>query len=366
MVVIEGLAAAGGTKRPGFGATGSGHATDMPTRAAAECPKHMVFGPCGGVRPDLSCEMAPQPCPFAVVGEVVAWRGPTPEPGRGAQLLAAAATRPVVLTDLTTAPYDAAGTARIAGELAGACDAVLVGEHHNRPDLPPTVMTGIVRDAGVPPWITLTCRDRNRIVLEQEIAGLAVAGADGVLCVTGDGRAPGVRSGVTQVFDLDGTRLAALAAAAGLPVAVPESPDAAPRALRPARLLQKQRAGASVAVLNGVGSVDRLARFVDEARSVGVTLPLIAGVAVFTDDRSAAVLRAFPGLGLDEARVAAVLGARDPVEAGVRVAVEAARAILAVDGVVGVNLSGLASDRGVEFAASVKARVGRELIGGLR
>ena len=84
------------------------------------------------------------------------------------------------------------------------------------------------------PWMTLTCRDRNRIVLEQELAGLAVAGADGVLCVTGDGRAQGVRPDVTQVFDLDGTRLAALAAVAGLTVAVPEAPDAPPRPLRPA------------------------------------------------------------------------------------------------------------------------------------
>jgi hypothetical protein len=71
-----------------------------------------------------------------------------------------------------------------------------------------------------------------------------------VLCVTGDARAYNVRPDVTQVFDLDGPRLAALAVSTGMPTAVPETPAAPPRHLRPFRLAQKQRAGAAVAVLN--------------------------------------------------------------------------------------------------------------------
>ena len=77
--------------------------------------------------------------------------------------------------------------------LGGSCDAVLVGEHQDQPDFPPTLMAQMLVHNGAQPWLTLTCRDRNRIVLEQELAGLALAGADGVLCVTGDGRAPGIR-----------------------------------------------------------------------------------------------------------------------------------------------------------------------------
>ena len=43
-----------------------------------------------------------------------------------------------------------------------------------------------------------------------------------------------------------------------------------------------------------------------------MTLPLIAGVAVYTDERSAAVLQRFPGLHLDPAQVAAVLARAGP------------------------------------------------------
>jgi hypothetical protein len=69
------------------------------------------------------------------------------------------------------------------------------------------------------------------------------------------------------------------------------------------------------------------------------------------------VLRGLPGLDLDPEAVRAVLGDPDPVRAGIAAAAREARALLAIPGVAGVNLSGLASGRGYEFAAAVKAEV---------
>jgi methylenetetrahydrofolate reductase (NADPH) len=322
------------------------------------CPKRMVFGPCGGVRSDGRCEIVDHSCVF-LDPPLRRWTEPpamagAPRPGG---LLDRALTGPVVLTDLTVRPFDPESVRRVVKVLAPVSDGLLVGEHQNRPDLPPTLFAQEVLAAGGRPWTTLACRDRNRLVLEQELAGLAAVGVDGVLCVTGDGRGPSVRPGVTQVFDLDGTRLAALATAAGLTAAVPETPEAPPQLLRPARVVEKQRAGAQVCVLNHVSSPERLARFVAAARSAGATLPFVAAVAVYTDERSARVLQRFPGLHLDDAAVERVLSAPDPVAAGIAAAVAEARALLAVPGVVGVNLSGLASDRGEETAAAVKAEV---------
>jgi 5,10-methylenetetrahydrofolate reductase len=268
---------------------------------------------------------------------------------------------PAVLTDLSVPPYDLAALREAIELLAPVSDALLVGEHQNRPDFPPTLMAALIRQAGGTGWLTLTCRDRNRLVLEQDLVGLRVAGADGVLCVTGDGRAEGVRPGVTQVFDLDGTRLAGLAASLGLAVAVPEAPTAPPRSMRPARLLQKQRAGAQLAFLNHAGNVAELTGFVRASRDAGVTLPLIAGVAVYTDARSAHVLQNFPGLQLDPEPVARVLAAADPVAAGIEAAVAEAGQLLAIDGIAGVNLSGLASGRGEFHAAEVKAEIGSRI-----
>jgi methylenetetrahydrofolate reductase (NADPH) len=323
------------------------------TAAAPPCPKKMVYGPCGGVRPDGSCEMRSGPCAFPEPVIDVPAVAPVP-------LLRV----PQVLTDVSSPPFDPSALAAICRSVAGTCDAVLVGEHHNRPDFPPTMLAQLLIAGGVRPWITLACRDRNRVVLEQELLGLQQLQVEGVLCVTGDGRGPDVRADVTQVFDLDGPRLAGLAAGLGLSVAVAESPLAPPADLRPRRLVAKQRGGAALAVLNHVAAVDRVATFVRQARDEGLRIPVIAAVAVYTDRRSAAALSGLPGLELDAASVDEVLGAPDPVARGVDVAVREATELLAIDGVAGVNLSGLASGRGWEFGADVKARVGARLLEG--
>jgi methylenetetrahydrofolate reductase (NADPH) len=327
--------------------TAVAHADPAPR---TDCPKHMVFGPCGGVRPDGGCEMASRPCVFpdAIVPDIAV-------AGRPLDRV------PTVLTDFSIPPYDRAALARSAQVLAPASDAVLVGEHHNRPDFPPTLLAQLLLEAGARPWITLACRDRNRVVLEQELRGLQLVGIEAALCVTGDGRGPDVRPDVTQVFDLDGPRLTMLAARVGLSAAVPEAPNAPPFATRARRLVGKQECGAAVAVLNHVEQPSDVARFVAEARQLGLTIPVIAAVTVYTDDASAAALRGLPGLELDESTVASVLGAADPVAAGIDAAVAEARALLAVDGVAGVNVSGLASARGWEYAAQVKAEVGRRI-----
>lgn len=310
----------------------------------------MLFGPCGGVRPDGQCEMRPGPCGF---DDVVAWSGDRPA--------TRSARAPLVLTDFSCAAFDREDVATTAAVLAPGCDAVLVGEHQNKPDFPPTLMGSLLLDAGVVPWITLSCRDRNRVVLEQELRGLRSIGVGTVLCVTGDGRGYDVRPEVTQTFDLDGPRLVALAASVGITAAVPETPTAPPVHARPARLVEKQHAGASLAVLNHVPFPDMIAGFMATARAEGLAIPVIAAVAVFTDQMSAAVLQGLPGLEIDPNVTEQVLNAGDPVAAGIEAALVEARALLAIDGVDGVNVSGLASAAGGRFGAEIKAEVGRQI-----
>jgi methylenetetrahydrofolate reductase (NADPH) len=324
----------------------------MRAGVAASCPKHMVMGPCGGVRADGSCEVRPHPCAFPAP---VAWAEPVPSvPLRAA---------PLILTDFSSEPYSLPTLTSVAAVLAPSCDAVLVGDHQDRPDFPPTLHASLLLQAGVRPWLTLACRDRNRIVLEQELTGLRHVGVDAVLCVTGDARAYDVRPDVTQVFDLDGTRLAALAASVGLSVAVAETVTAPPRHLRGVRLAHKQRAGAAVAVLNHA-SVASVTEFMASAGAAGVIIPVIAAVALITDARSADVLSALPGLELDPAAVRQVLGDPDPVEAGLAAAADEARALLRLPGVVGVNISGMASARGYIYAAQLKAELARRIRAG--
>ncbi|GAA4828982.1 methylenetetrahydrofolate reductase C-terminal domain-containing protein [Actinomycetospora corticicola] len=321
----------------------------------------MRYGPCGGVRPSGACELDEAlPCPWTSGDPVLAWDGPEPD-------APAVVDPPVVLSDLAVPARDPATLRAVATRLADGADAVLVADLHDRADFPPTMIAATLLELGVRPWITLTCRDRNRVVLEQEVVGLAALGVGGVLCVTGDSR-PGsgagttVGAGATQVFDLDATRLAHLVATNGLVATVTAAPAAPPDpAARAAGLAAKQAAGARLVVTNHVASPAVLDDFLTAGRAAGVSLPVVAGVAVFTDARTARGLADLPGLALDPDAVARVLDADDPVEAGIEEAVAEARALLALDGVVGVNLSGVGSSAGWVPAADLKAEVGRRV-----
>ena len=137
-------------------------------RPDPQCPKHMVYGPCGGVRENGDCELGDRRCPF-VDRALIRWDGPHAESNDW---------RPFgtdgtgIVIDLRVRPFDVGSIDEVTRRLAGSCDAVLIGEHHARPDFPPTFIAAAVNEAGGRPWVTLTCRDRNRVVLEAEIEAL--------------------------------------------------------------------------------------------------------------------------------------------------------------------------------------------------
>jgi 5,10-methylenetetrahydrofolate reductase len=314
----------------------------------------MIYGPCGGVRAGGGCELDDDlRCPFVDSG-LVSWVGRAATPKEEVEI-------PRVMTDLRVGAYDAAGIREIAAILASAVDAILVGDHQNRPDFPPSFVAALLLDAGAGPWTVLTCRDRNRIALEAEVAALAAIGVPGVHCVTGDARGTGVRRDAGGVFDLDSLRLASLAADWGLTVSVAATPAAPPFELRPKRLAQKQRAGASLCIVNHTGGPTEVARFAEAARTAGCGMPLMACVAVFTDEGSAAILGGFPGLVLERHRIQAVLDSVDPVEAGIEAAVDEAYAMLQIAGVAGVDLSGAATSGDELTSASILAETATRL-----
>jgi len=333
------------------------------------CPKRMTYGPCGGVSPDGGCELPGLRCTF-VDGPLVRWAGPPsgdrpgpPSAGRPGPA-EAMAVRQIVVADLPAPALDLDGLRRCAEPLLGRVDAVLLGDHGGaRVQFPPSLRAGFVQAEGLSAWVGLNCRDRNRVALEAELAGLAAVGAAAVHCVTGDHTRLGHRPDAQPVFDLDSTRLVALARSAGLLTSVAENPVAPPRQLRAERLAEKVRAGAAVCFVNHTRGPDALAEFATAARAAGADVPLIACVPVVTDLASAAVLRSFTGLELPDGYLDGILDAADPRRAGIAAAVGLAERLLAVPGVRGVNLSGGTAPGREERLAADLAQVAANLVG---
>lgn len=164
----------------------------------SRCPKHMRFGPCGGVHHDRTCEVDRRPCPFVTA--------PGATPPTDAPSFAREPPRPAahpglgpVIVDVryprgappASEPSVRRWWADIARALAG-CTALL-GEHVDNPTtttdaspLDPSAPVRVLSSHGVPTVATVTGRDRTVTVARRVIARHAAAGARAVHCVTGD------------------------------------------------------------------------------------------------------------------------------------------------------------------------------------
>jgi 5,10-methylenetetrahydrofolate reductase len=329
----------------------------------------MVHGPCGGVRPDGGCETGDRACAFVGPDRAAAPSHVAPASraslNAGArELLDLAGRRPLVLAELPSSGPDPDELRRTASALAGHVDAVLLGDAPwARVQLPPSARAQRVAAEGVRPWASLNCRDRNRVALEGELAGLAAAEVAAVHCVTGDHPVTGGRPDALPVFDLDAVALAALAASTGMLVSVAESPSAPPAAERPARAATKAVAGAHVVIVNHAGDDDELAAFVDATRRLAPALRVIVSVPLVLSAAGATRLEAFVP-GAVPAGVLRALDGPDPTVAAVALAVASARRALAVPGVGGIDLSGVPGPGEELGVAAALARAGAELGGG--
>jgi hypothetical protein len=280
----------------------------------------------------------------------------------------------MIVADLPGPALDAEGLRECAVELAGSVDAALIGEPPGaRVQFPPSYRARLLADAGVPAWAGINCRDRNRVALDGEIAACLDAAAVGVHCVTGDHPSTGHRPDAAAVFDLDCVDLVTLARARIEPAgrhapfcSVAHAPAAPPRHKRLARLLAKISAGADAVFIDHCGGPHGVASAAAALRGAGFTGMVLACVPVVTSPAAAGLIASFAGDRLPPGYLEAIGTARDPLAAGIETATALARAMLAIAGVDGVNLSGGTRPGEHRQFARAMARIGQALRDGRR
>jgi len=149
----------------------------------------------------------------------------------------------------------------------------------------PLAVAIALKQLGMEPVMQLTCRDRNRLALEAELAGAALHGIENICCLTGDDVTAGDEPEARRVFDLDSIQLLALGEtmrrgtylsgrkidpAPKLFLGAVENPGAPPYDYRVDRALKKVRAGARFLQLQVSFQPDRLAAFMQEAVAKGL------------------------------------------------------------------------------------------------
>jgi methylenetetrahydrofolate reductase (NADPH) len=182
-------------------------------------------------------------------------------------------------------------------------------------------------------------------------------GVSSILCLTGDGVQAGDQPDAKPVFDFDCMSLLQTVAAmrdrselmSGRPLTVPPkvfigaaaNPFAPPLDYRPLRLQKKIEAGAQFVQTQYCFDLDRLTRYMRQARDLGLDKRcfILVGVGPLASARTAAWLRDnVPGVHIPDAIIKRLLEANDQKEEGIRICVEMIQAIREIEGVHGVHV----------------------------
>jgi methylenetetrahydrofolate reductase (NADPH) len=218
---------------------------------------------------------------------------------------------------------------------------------------------------GMEPVMQLTCRDRNRLALEAEIAGAALHGIENICCLTGDDVTAGDEPETRRVFDLDSIQLLALGAAMArgtylsgrtidpapkLFLGAVENPGAPPYDYRVDRALKKVRAGARFLQLQVSFEPERLAAFMREAVAKGLAeqCALIPSICLVRTARSLHYIdEHVPGISVPRELIARVERAADPEAECFEIGCELAEHARALPGVAGLHLISFRREAGI-------------------
>jgi len=319
----------------------------IPVSRFAECPKGMSNGPCAGVRSGGGCEVHPAvaciwwQAAVRAPDEMLRLRPPAEWSKDGEPDWAsvfAGGGRPI-LAAIREMPDKAARSPRSAGRLEqalregrfvvtaqvdppdgpqpqpmlerlqtlrGRVDAVHVTDNaHAAPRLGALAFAGLLERVGLETVMHLSCRDRNRLMLQADLLGAAALGVKNVLCITGEHPRTGAHFESKPVFDLDSISLLALARTLRDEAKLWNGRllEQAPRLFlgagaemsepfeyRPRRLAVKVAAGCDFAVSEALTRLGRFPEYLHRVRDLGLDrhLYLLATIAMPADQPEAA------------------------------------------------------------------------------
>jgi methylenetetrahydrofolate reductase (NADPH) len=227
---------------------------------------------------------------------------------------------------------------------------------------------------GYAPIMQISCRDKNRIVIQGDILGGAAMGVCNMLCLTGDGVQAGDHPQAKPVFDLDSVALLRIGTAmrdehrfdSGRRITyaprvffgAAENPFAEPRDWRPQRLAKKVAAGAQFFQTQYCFDIEALRLFLRRVEDLGVLdrVFILPGVGTLPSAKTADWMRRnVPGVHIPDAIVRRLAGASEPKREGIAIAVELIQRLREIRGVAGVHIMAFKME---EYVPEIVARSG--------
>ncbi|MBZ4682128.1 MAG: acetyl-CoA decarbonylase/synthase complex subunit delta [Thermodesulfobacterium sp.] len=214
-----------------------------------------------------------------------------------------------------------------------------------------------IMSEGIEPILQMTCRDRNRIAMQSDLLGAWALGIRNVFCTTGDHPTFGDHPQAKPVFDLDSVQLVAMVNQLKQGkflngqeikgenprffIGATENPFADPSEYRVRRLAKKIKAGAEFIQTQLVYDVTKFKQFMYIAHNEGLTEKayILAGIVPPKSFRMIDYIKShLPGSCVPEDLVKRMREAKDPLEEGIKIAVELIEQIKEIPGVKGFHL----------------------------
>ncbi|MDO8671998.1 MAG: methylenetetrahydrofolate reductase [Dehalococcoidia bacterium] len=217
----------------------------------------------------------------------------------------------------------------------------------------------IALSEGVEPVAQMTCRDRNRIMMQSDILGMAALGIKNLLCLSGDHQSFGNHPGAKNVFDIDSIQLLqmvknmrddkkfqcgdAIDVEPRLFIGAAANPFADPFDFRVIRLGKKIAAGADFIQTQLVFDVDKFARWMEGVRERGLhkQVKILAGVGPIKSVGAARYMKnRVAGIDVPDEIIARMAGAPKgkAKEEGLKICVEIIQRLKSIEGVAGVHI----------------------------
>lgn len=377
-----------------------------------DCPKTMTNGPCGGVGLDGGCEVKPsRPCVWVDAArsdavELLRTRNGVPDWSDAGEWSTAFTLRPSS-TASATADRDArpvragstlegllrAGTFVVTAEinppdsadaslmlsrvapLVGVVHAVHISDNSlASPHMCGLALASLIERAGLETILHMTCRDRNRLMLQADMLGAAALGIKNILCITGDHPSIGDHPQAKAVFDVDSVSMLdmfrhardtaslhsgrSLDSAPRIFLGGGGEPSAPPFDLRPERLAKKVAAGADFIVTQVVYDMDLFDAWMGRVRDLGLDkkVYILVSVGALGGPGMARGMNAnTPGVVVPEAIIQRL--ERSPRgrrrDEGVQICVEQIQRLIETPGVSGIDIMDIDPARYIEVVETV-------------
>ncbi|MEO7404482.1 MAG: methylenetetrahydrofolate reductase, partial [Burkholderiales bacterium] len=211
--------------------------------------------------------------------------------------------------------------------------------------------------AGIEPIVQFTCRDRNRIALQNELMGALALGARNILLLRGDDPSAGDQPEAKPVFDYDTRALLLLAnqmrsehklppgtevkGPTELFIGAADSPIDPPPNWQPTGLIAKVDAGADFVQTQFCMDMGVVRRYAARLLELGVAqrLPILIGIAPIPSGRSARWMKEkLYGTIIPDAFVDRLDAAADPKAEGKKICVEILRELATIPGIAGAHI----------------------------